>query len=299
MADSTGKVLITGAGGFVGTHLMEYAGMGSSVTGVYRAGSRVSPCEGVTADLAAPGWTHRLPGEVEVVVHLAQSRGYRDFPEAAADIFNVNVRAGYELLEWCRGTGVRRLVLASTGSVYRQKAGALQESDPCEPDSAYGASKLAMELWSRQYGTLFEVVVLRLFGIYGPGQQGMLIPGLIHRLQNGNEIRLAHGSGMRYTPLFIDDCVALIADLSQADLPSPVEVVNVAGAEVADLRDVVGQLSQRLGCDPCIRETDEEIAFQIADTTRLGSLLGGHDFVPLHEGIKRTVDAHAIDRSSS
>ncbi|MBK8125694.1 MAG: NAD-dependent epimerase/dehydratase family protein [Elusimicrobia bacterium] len=130
-------ILVTGANGFLGQALLRRlsADRGARVVTVGRrpAGPATARRTHRTADLAKPGWTRALPDRVDAVAHLAQSRHHRDFPAKARDLFDVNVRAGFDLLEWCRTRPGVRLVIASTGSFYAPRSGAIRESDRTEP----------------------------------------------------------------------------------------------------------------------------------------------------------------------
>jgi hypothetical protein len=147
------SVLITGSAGFIGRRVADRWEQGS--LGRVRFGW--SARRGF--DLSVAGWTRGLPGDgADVVVHLAQSRRYREFPEGADDMFRVNVAATSELLEWSRTHGVGRFLFASTGTIYAPGPGKLAESAECRPGSMYAATKLAAELLIQRYAGLFDVV---------------------------------------------------------------------------------------------------------------------------------------------
>ena len=82
------------------------------------------------ADLTRPGVQRALPGGAQGVIHLAQSRHDRTFPEGADDVVDVNVAATARLLDYARSAGAGRFVLASTATVYRRSQGPLTEDSP-------------------------------------------------------------------------------------------------------------------------------------------------------------------------
>ena len=89
-------VLLTGTSGYIGSNLRQYM-----FTQNYEDLVFVDRCNGF--DLSMPGWSNQLPEKnVDVVIHLAQSRRYREFPDGAEDMFQVNVASAFELLEWAR-----------------------------------------------------------------------------------------------------------------------------------------------------------------------------------------------------
>ena len=179
------NVLITGAGGFLGSHLVKHLDGEFSVTVLTRKpiAFRDSINE-VRVDLSRPDWTDDLERGADTVIHLAQSRDYRNFLDGADDMLKVNVQSTVKLLDWAHRNSVNRFILASTGNVYAPQPRPLTEEDPCEPSSFYAATKLSAELLCRQYANEMEIVIVRFFGIYGPRQS----KNLVHRWSNMSEM---------------------------------------------------------------------------------------------------------------
>src|SRR2546426_11157922 len=100
----------------------------------------------IAQNLAGPIDPSRLPASVDVIIHLAQSRQFRRFPEQAADIFAVNTAATARLLDFARRAGARSFVYASSGGVYGGSETPLSESAALRPGNFYAASKTAAEL---------------------------------------------------------------------------------------------------------------------------------------------------------
>ena len=159
-------------------------------------------------DLNHPALPPELPAAADVVVHLAQSEHYRDFPAQAMDVFNVNVASTAMLLDWSRRAGVSQFILASSGGV-----GGAQRSH-----SYYLASKQSAESLSAGYAALFQVLVTRFFFVYGSGQKrGMLVPRLIDAVQSGDRIPLDGADGPRLNPVHVDDAVERSAACDRAE----------------------------------------------------------------------------------
>ncbi|WYX13204.1 NAD(P)-dependent oxidoreductase [Achromobacter xylosoxidans] len=162
------RILLTGATGFVGRHLVQQLVAGHEVLALSRRevpeltrlGVRCVLADlGANADLAAV-----LPASgVDRIIHLAQSDGYRDFPGSAMDMFQVNVASTAALLDYAAKSGVKGFVLASTGSVYEPYAKPMDEASAQAPESHYARTKLAAELLAQSYSKLFNVCALRLF----------------------------------------------------------------------------------------------------------------------------------------
>src|SRR5262249_12395477 len=108
------RVLVTGANGFIGRHLVAALARRHHVFGVTRgldSVPRLAGVEWIEQDLGQPISSGLLPPRIDAVVHLAQSRSYREFPEKAADIFRVNVGSTQDLLDHARLAGAETFVL--------------------------------------------------------------------------------------------------------------------------------------------------------------------------------------------
>jgi nucleoside-diphosphate-sugar epimerase len=226
-----------------------------------------------------------------VVFHLAQSNRYREFPEGSEDVRAINVDATMELAEWASRAGVRRMIFASTGNVYGHTPRPADETEPTRAHTMYAASKLAAEVLLRPFSSLLVVLITRLFGIYGPGQRGTLFPQMMERVRRGEEITLAGGIGVKLNPLFVDDCVSILAALSKVAQPGAYEVVNVGGTQTVTLAEVVEIIESLLGRRACVRTTNDEPTNLVGDVTKLGRLVSIQAFVPLRQGLARTIDA--------
>lgn len=256
-------ILLTGTSGYIGSNLSRYLPIHSDNELIC-----VDRSHGF--DLSMHGWSTRLPDKkVDMLIHLAQSRRYREFPEGAADMFQVNIASTFELLEWARKHGVKKFIFVSSGTVYVPKSGKLKETSECKPTTMYASSKLCAENLVQSYSSFFEVKILRLFGTYGPGQQQMLIAETIERVKTGEKIILASGEGIYLTPIYIDDCVKVLNCLMQISLPSPVTIINIAGDETLSLGEIVKLIEARLKKKAKTVITDEAPKYLCADISLL------------------------------
>jgi UDP-glucose 4-epimerase len=233
---------VTGAGGFIGHHVVAALERREDVFALARA---TLPAERggarwLTADLASPGFVNSLPSQIDTVVHLAQSPYYRDFPDRGADIFAVNVASTALLLDWSQRAGVRRFILASTGGADRAGAAAGL--------SYYLASKRSSELLASSYGAHFAVTVLRFFFVYGAGQKAsMLIPRLVESVRDGRAITLTGQNGLRLNPVHVDDVVRAVVKATEITVSAE---IDVAGPEVLTLRAIGDIIGRKLGRAP-------------------------------------------------
>ena len=273
--------LITGAAGFIGSALAEHLDK-NSITNVIRLSRR----DGI--DLISPDWQSKIPScEIDTIVHLAQSTQYREFPAGASNMVAVNVDATLSLLEWARVKGIKRFIFASTGNVYQPSDQVWHENSPLEPSSFYGASKLAAEYLAKQYEKFFEIVVIRLFGVYGPGQSKMLIANVIEKMKKGDEIQLAEGEGLLINPIYIDDVLMFVEKLITCPLPQRVMTLNIAGAEKLSLAAIIRKLERILAVRAKSVVTEGRPVSFIGDVAKLNSIFPDHAFVRADDGLAR------------
>lgn len=283
------RVLVTGAAGFVGRHLVPWLASGHDVTAVVRR-PPVSPLGAariLEADLADPQLHAILPGGIDTIVHLAQ--GYLAFPEYAGEIFAVNAGSTQRLADWGRRSGVRRFIFASSGSVYAPAPRPLREDDPVRPLTFHPATKLIAEQLLAYYEDAMDVVRLRLFAPYGPGQTDRLIPRLIATIDKGRPVRLSRGGEPRLNPIHVDDLVDIIGQ-SVAGAGSP--VVNVAGPRAVSMAEIAEIIGATLGRVPVFEARDiDPPGDLIADTTRMHAVFRVGTLVDPREGVANATSA--------
>jgi len=217
--ESMGKILITGVAGFIGSHVASrFLAEGYSVVGVDDLSSGLienvpASLEFIQGDLAKTSTIVRLPRDCRRVLHLAgQSSGEISFDDPVADL-EKNTVSTLNLIRYGIENGVERLVYASSMSVYGPVENEpISESHACRPLSCYGVGKHAAEGYLRVYQSKLPFVALRMFNVYGPGQdmsnlrQGMVSIYLAQALANGRiEVK---GSTDRFRDfIYINDVV--------------------------------------------------------------------------------------------
>jgi nucleoside-diphosphate-sugar epimerase len=265
--------LVTGAAGFIGSHLSEalLAG-GWSVRGVdafttaydtdvkhRNARDLVShpAFDLVKADLRTTELEPLLDG-VDVVYHLAGQPGVRpSWASGFRPYVEHNVVATQRLLEAAKDRpGLRRFVYASSSSVYGNAVRyPTRESDPTHPHSPYGVTKLAGEQMCAVYGSNCDVptTMLRFFTVYGPRQR----PDMgIHRFVAAALLGMplpVYGDGSQVRDFtFVADVVAAVLRAGECDLP-PGTVVNVAGGGSITVNELVDLVEREVGTEIAIR----------------------------------------------
>ncbi len=245
------RALVTGAAGFVGSHLCEaLAARGDDVLGVdgftpyydraikdaNAAVVRAAGVELVEADLRDVD-IRALLDRVDVVYHQAGQPGVRlSWSEGFGEYVEHNVLVTQRLLEAVRDSGVARFVSASSSSVYGNQARyPTHESDLPAPFSPYGVTKLAAEHLCSLYATNWRVptVSLRYFTVYGPRQRPDMA---IHRLCEavlGRATFLRYGDGSAVREFtYVDDIVAGNLAAAEADVAPGVYLNLAGGAEI-------------------------------------------------------------------
>ena len=277
------RVLVTGAGGFIGRRALERLEVEHEVFPVVRTAPDSSR-DWIVHDLAQPLDTSRLPARIDAVLHLAQSRRYREFPAGAEDVYAVNVHSTFRLLEYARAAGAQCFALGSTGGIYGYSYEALVETSPANPLNFYLTSKHVAESLAGNYQSFFRTVVFRFFFVYGPGQEGMVVPTLLEKVRKGDQISIAGRPGQCINPIHVDDAVEVFAPALALERS---DVFNVAGDEVVSIRDLVGVIEEAAGETAHIRHIDPQHEGDlVGDNSRMKEVLGVRPGVSLLDGIR-------------
>jgi nucleoside-diphosphate-sugar epimerase len=273
------RILLTGVTGFVGERLLRSLVGEHEVYGISRTQhADLDPrVNWLFQDLAAPQWSVDLPSGIDAVVHLAQSRHFRDFPARADDIYGISAGATARLLDWSAKTGVKHFIFASTGGVYGASELPVKETDSLGqaigPLGFYFATKRCGELLGMQYSGALTFVALRFFFVYGSGQpKQMLLPRLASNICSSEPILLQGNDGIKLNPIHVDDAVLAIRrcfSLTES------RVINIAGPETVSLRAVAALLGHKLDCEPILKvDAAAKPGHLVADIGRMTRLIG-------------------------
>jgi UDP-glucose 4-epimerase len=303
------QYLITGGVGFIGSNLAHaLVGRGESVrilddfsTGRPQNLRGVEDrVEIIHGDLRDPAAVARAVQGVEVVLHQAALNSIPRSIKEPGPTNAVNVGVTLALLEAARAAGVRRVVYASSSSVYGDTPGLPKtEAMPLAPKAPYGVSKLAAELYCRIYTPVYglETVSLRYFNVFGPRQHpdseyAAVIPRFLRRMLSG-ERPVIFGDGEQsrdFTP--VDNVVA--ANLLAAETTRGIgEALNVALGQTTTLNQLVRWLNELLGTElPPVHEPPRpmDIRHSYASIQKAAALLSYQPQVDVREGLRRTVE---------
>lgn len=290
------RLIVTGASGFVGQHLVRFLAGRYELVCLARDPSTVPDLDGLLAlpgDLAGREWAARLPERADAIIHLAQSTA--SFPEGADDLFAINVGSTQRLASYALRAGVRRFILASSGSVYRAQARPLRETDAVEPPNFYATTKAISEMILRPYEDSFGVSVMRLFAPYGPGQVDRMIPRLIASVREGRPITLYNGGQPRLNPIHVSDLVQIVEDA--LDLQGS-QTVNVAGPGVVGVGEIAWLAAKALGREPILIEEARAAGGDlVADTNLMRRVFGPRNLIHPSAGIPalvKEIDARVV-----
>jgi nucleoside-diphosphate-sugar epimerase len=301
------KCLVTGAAGFIGSHLCErLLAQAHQVVGLdafipyYPRPLKEANLHSLLkhpafrfheADLRQ-GVPAAATDGIEVVFHLAAMAGltksWTDF-----DLYEeCNLRATQRLLEAMRGQKLQRFLYASTSSVYGRFSSG-DETKPTRPISPYGVTKLAAENLCRAYAEEhgLPLVVLRYFSVYGPRQRpDMGYWKFINAILTGQTVTVFGDGKQVRGNTFIDDCVA--ATITAAQSP-PGETYNIGGGEAADVWDILHRIERLTGKKANTRQEPARAGDQrytFADTSKLQRHTGWQPKVTLDEGLKQQIE---------
>lgn len=301
------KTLVTGAAGFIGSHLCEYLiEKGLKVLGIdnfmdYYPRSikelnladfrEHQNFEFIEASLLEVDLVDLLDG-VDAVFHQSAQAGVRASWGKNFKIYaDNNVLATQMLLEACKVRPVKKFVYASSSSIYGDTTDLpmCESSLPC-PVSPYGVSKLAAEhlccLYYKNFGV--PTVSLRYFTVYGPRQRPDMAFHRFFRWALEDKPLKVYGDGEQSRDFtHVDDIVE--ANWLAFEKASPGEVLNIGGGSRVTLNKVINTMKEIAGCELEVRYQGVQkgdVRHTLADMAKAEEMLGYRPKVPLHEGLR-------------
>ncbi len=317
-------MLLTGAGGFVGSHLtaglvragysvravLHYNGRRDRASLVHLPPEIVDQAELVWGDVTDAGQMMQLVAGCDAVLHLAALIGIPYSYAAPSSYMSVNTTGTLNVLEACRSNGVDRLVVTSTSEVYgTAQTELITESHPLVAQSPYAASKIAADKLAEAYCRSFEVpvVTMRPFNAFGPHQSlRAVLPTIITQALAGSEtIELGHLWPERDL-LFVEDLVrAYLLALETPGIEG--ETVHVGTGRSVSIGELANLCVERIGSDAAVvsssgraRPHASEVGRLRCDAAKANRLLGWSPQHTLEQGLDATIDFYrsAIDPSA-
>ena len=303
------RIMVTGAAGFIGSHLADRLAADNEVLLIddFSIGLRenLAEVEGrsnvriVEADITNREQMRVLTEGIDVVFHLAISclRTSLGQPLLSHDI---NAGGTLNVCLGAREGGVKRLIYVSSSEVYGSaETVPMSETHPCHPTTVYGASKLAGELYAlacwRTYG--LPVSVIRPFNTYGPrepyaGSRAEVIPRFVLQLEAGRSPVIYGGGTQTRDFTFVDDTVTGLIQAAECD-ELVGDIVNVAYGQEASIARIAEMLGRLTGRDDIAVKHAEprpgDVTRHFADIRKAKRLFGFEPTIDLKAGLARTL----------
>ena len=309
------RVLVTGAAGFIGSHLVEgLVALGCRVRALVHYNSRGGwghlealdsslrrEIEIVAGDVRDAYSTSRAVEGSEVVFHLAALIAIPYSYVAPQSYVDTNISGTLNVLEACRTHGVARMVHTSTSETYGTALYTpIDERHPLQGQSPYSASKIGADKLVESYVRSFDlpVATIRPFNTFGPRQSARaIIPTVISQALTGREIRLGSLEPVRDLTFVTDTAAGFIAVASTDSAVG--QVVNCGNGKGITIGDLAARILVLMGADQThdivpdaqrVRPSASEVFELVCDNSLIGSLSGWKPKVSLEDGLLRVID---------
>lgn len=315
------KYLVTGAAGFIARRVIEkLTSEGHQVVGIDNINdsydvrlkqwrlhqlSAIKEFTFVKDDILRPGMfddISRKHPDCQAVIHLAARAGVRQAVEMPEIYVQTNTAGTLNVLEWCRKMGVKKMVMASTSSIYgaNPPLPTPEDADSSHPLQIYAASKKAAEVMAHTYHHLFglDATIVRFFTVYGPaGRPDMVMFRFAQWVAEGKPVQITgDGSQMRGFTNLEDIADGVILALK----PLGYEIINLGGHETITIAELLEKIEQRVGKKARVEYIPRhpaDVEANWADVTKAKTMLGWQPRVGLDEGITGLVNWYMEQRS--
>ncbi|WP_319381917.1 NAD-dependent 4,6-dehydratase LegB [Thiomicrorhabdus sp.] len=306
------KVLVTGADGFIGSHLVEsLAEAGAEVRALVLYNSFNSwgwldqspwaeQIEVLSGDIRDPFLCRKATEGCHTVFHLAALIAIPYSYQAPASYVETNVQGTLNIAQACLDNGVQRLMHTSTSEVYgTAQYVPIDEAHPVQPQSPYSASKIGADSMAMSYFNAFElpVCIARPFNTYGPRQSARaVIPTIITQIAQGmQEIRLGDTSPTRDFNYVLDTCRGMMAiAAAEATVGQTVNIGSNFEISVQDtlllIKELMGSEVEFVQDSQRLRPKDSEVFRLWCDNGLIRELTGFEPEFDLRRGLQKTID---------
>ena len=316
-----GKVLVTGADGFIGSHLVEMLdseGYQIRALAQYNSFNNWGWLEGlecldrievVTGDIRDPSFCKEIISETDYVFHLAALIAIPFSYTAPNSYVETNINGTLNVCQAAKELGNIRVIHTSTSEVYGSALYVpINESHPLQPQSPYSASKIGADAMAMSFYNSFNlpITIARPFNTYGPRQSARaVIPTIISQIADGAEtIKLGDLSPTRDFNYVTDTCRGFIQLLECEDsIGKSVNIGSNFEISIADTLDMIKRLMNSdvkfITDETRLRPEKSEVNRLWCDNSLISKLTGFSPQVNLSEGLKNTIDWFTEDKNLS
>jgi NAD dependent epimerase/dehydratase len=305
-------VLVTGADGFIGSHLTEMlVAKGYQVKALshYNSSNNWGWLEDVnckdkieilTGDIRDPHYCKHITKDIDIIFHLAALIAIPYSYVAPDSYVDTNIKGTLNICQAAKENGVRRIIHTSTSEVYgTAQYVPIDENHPMQPQSPYSATKIAADAMAMSFYNAFElpITIARPFNTYGPRQSARaVIPTIITQIANGmKEIKLGDVSPTRDFNYVEDTCRGFLAIAENEQTIG--ETINIGSNFEISIGDTLHLIKELMGSDvkfvidqERIRPEKSEVFRLWCDNSKIENLTGFKPQVNLQDGLKRTID---------
>lgn len=305
------NVLVTGADGFIGSHLAEMLleqGYKVRALSYYNSfndwgwleGIQHPELEVVTGDVRDPHFCKHISKEIDIVFHLAALIAIPYSYVAPDSYVDTNIKGTLNICQAAKENGVKKVLVTSTSEVYgTARYVPIDEKHPKQPQSPYSATKIGADAIAMSFYNAFQlpVVIVRPFNTYGPRQSARaIIPTIISQIAAGKkEIKLGDLTPTRDFNFVKDTCKGFI-ELSVCDEAIGQEV-NIASNFEISMRETLEMIAQIMKSDVKFIEDEErkrpknsEVFRLWGDNSKIKKLTGFSPNYSIEDGLKETID---------
>jgi NAD dependent epimerase/dehydratase len=306
------KVLVTGADGFIGSHLTEIlVKQGCNVKALSQYNSFnhwgwledigcLSNIEVISGDVRDPHFCNKITRDIDVIFHLAALIAIPYSYVAPDSYVDTNIKGTLNICQAALENNCKRLIHTSTSEVYgTAQYVPIDESHPKQPQSPYSASKIGADALAMSYHNAFKLplTIARPFNTYGPRQSARaVIPTIITQIASGAEkIKLGDLQPTRDFNFVTDTCNGLIA-LAKSDEAIGMEV-NISSNSEISIRDTLELIKQIMNSNiefieekQRIRPENSEVFRLFGDNSLIKKLTDFRPLFPIEEGLKVTCE---------
>lgn len=310
------KVLVTGADGFIGSHLTEMLvenGFAVKALSQYNSLNNwgwlediscLNKVEVLTGDVRDPQYCKEITKGVDIIYHLAALIAIPYSYVAPDSYVDTNIKGTLNICQAARENNIKRVVHTSTSEVYgTAQYVPIDEKHPLQPQSPYSATKIAADAMAMSFYNSFElpVVIARPFNTYGPRQSARaVIPSIISQIVDGNKkIKVGDVSPTRDFNFVEDTCRGLIA-LGDCDQAIG-ETVNIGSNFEIPIEDTFNLIKDLMNSDvefvteaERVRPEKSEVCRLWCDNSKIEKMTGFKPQIDIREGLRRTIEWFSV-----